>query len=160
MRQDNRFPGLGARVDACRGGGPTGRGPAKPPRRKPFPDPIAPTSGTIALYRFRLRILWYLDCQFAADDCHDRRLFGLGQGAAPSAFYRHTELAGSSFDFHGSPSRILAGRVIALVMLVAYNYSVRLRSPLTIVIVVGIAALMPWLLRNSFRFRLYNTSCR
>ena len=29
-------------------------------------------------------------------------------------FYRHTELAGSSFDFHGSPARILIGRVIAL----------------------------------------------
>src|SRR5882724_9281066 len=43
-------------------------------------------------------------------------------------FYRHTEVAGSSFDFHGSPSRILIGRVIALVMLFAYNYSVRLHS--------------------------------
>ncbi len=30
-------------------------------------------------------------------------------------FYRHTEVAGSSFDFHGSPTRILIGRVIALV---------------------------------------------
>jgi uncharacterized membrane protein YjgN (DUF898 family) len=69
-------------------------------------------------------------------------------------------MAGSSFDFHGSPSRILVGRVIALVMLIAYNYSVRLRSPLTIVILAGIAIVMPWLLRNSFRFRLYNTSWR
>jgi uncharacterized membrane protein YjgN (DUF898 family) len=75
-------------------------------------------------------------------------------------FYRHTELAGSSFDFHGSPGRILIGRVIALAMLIAYNYSVRLRSPLTIVILVAIAVVMPWLLRNSFRFRLYNTSWR
>jgi uncharacterized membrane protein YjgN (DUF898 family) len=75
-------------------------------------------------------------------------------------FYRHTALAGSSFDFHGSPIRILIGRVIALGMLVAYNFSVRLRSPLTLAIVVGIAVVMPWLLRNSFRFRLYNTSWR
>jgi uncharacterized membrane protein YjgN (DUF898 family) len=75
-------------------------------------------------------------------------------------FYRHTELAGSSFDFHGSPRRILVGRAIALVMLIAYNYSVRLHSPVTIVILAGIAAVMPWLLRNSFRFRLYNTSWR
>jgi uncharacterized membrane protein YjgN (DUF898 family) len=75
-------------------------------------------------------------------------------------FYRHTEVAGSSFDFHGSPGRILVGRVIALAMLIAYNYSVRLRSPLTIVILAGIAVVMPWLLRNSFRFRLYNTSWR
>src|SRR5271169_4981058 len=44
-------------------------------------------------------------------------------------FYRHTTVAGSSFDFHGSPMRILIGRVIAFAMLLAYNYSVRLRSP-------------------------------
>src|SRR6202171_2582999 len=59
-------------------------------------------------------------------------------------FYRHTEVAGSSFDFHGSPTSILVGRVIALVMLIAYNYSVRLHSPLTIVILAGIAVIMPW----------------
>ncbi len=75
-------------------------------------------------------------------------------------FYRHTEVAGSSFDFHGSPTRILIGRVIALVMLFAYNYSVRLQSAFTIVILAAIAFVMPWLLRNSFRFRLYNTSWR
>jgi uncharacterized membrane protein YjgN (DUF898 family) len=75
-------------------------------------------------------------------------------------FYRHTELAGSSFDFHGSPTRIFVGRLIALGMLIAYNYSVRLQSLLTIVILAAIAFVMPWLLRNSFRFRLYNTSWR
>ncbi|MDB6083701.1 MAG: putative transrane protein [Gammaproteobacteria bacterium] len=75
-------------------------------------------------------------------------------------FYRHTELAGSTFDFHGSPRRILIGRAIALLMLIAYQYSVRLRSPLTLVILACIAVVMPWLLRNSFRFRLYNTSWR
>ncbi len=52
-------------------------------------------------------------------------------------FYRHTELAGSSFDFHGSPIRILIGRLIALAMLIAYNVSVRLQSRMIFVIVVG-----------------------
>jgi uncharacterized membrane protein YjgN (DUF898 family) len=75
-------------------------------------------------------------------------------------FYRHSELAGSGFDFHGSPIRILIGRVLALVMLIAYNYSIRLHSLWTLVIVLGLAAVMPWLLRNSFRFRLYNSSWR
>jgi uncharacterized membrane protein YjgN (DUF898 family) len=37
-------------------------------------------------------------------------------------FYRHTEVAGSGFDFHGSPMKILVGRLIALVMLIAYNF--------------------------------------
>jgi uncharacterized membrane protein YjgN (DUF898 family) len=75
-------------------------------------------------------------------------------------FYRHTELAGSSFDFHGSPQRILVGRLIALGMLFGYRYAAHLRSPVTIVMLVGLALVMPWLLRNSFRFRLYNTSWR
>ena len=75
-------------------------------------------------------------------------------------FYRHTEVAGSGFDFHGTAEKILAGRAIALVMLVAYNYSIRVRSPWTLLIIAIIALVMPWLLRNSFRFRLYNTSWR
>jgi uncharacterized membrane protein YjgN (DUF898 family) len=75
-------------------------------------------------------------------------------------FYRHTVLAGSTFDFHGSPKSILIGRILALVMLFAYNYAVRIRSVMTLVIVIFIAVAMPWLLRNSFRFRLYNTSWR
>jgi uncharacterized membrane protein YjgN (DUF898 family) len=75
-------------------------------------------------------------------------------------FYRHTELAGSSFDFHGNPLKILLGRVVALVMLFAYNYTVRIQSPWTLAVVGAIAFAMPWLLRNSFRFRLYNTSWR
>src|SRR5215469_2805881 len=66
-------------------------------------------------------------------------------------FYRHTELAGSSFDFHGSPVRILVGRILALGLLFLYNYSVRLQSLWTLVIIVGLAVIMPWLLRNSLR---------
>lgn len=75
-------------------------------------------------------------------------------------FYRHTELAGSSFDFHGTPGRILIGRILALLLLGLYQYSVRLHSIMTLVIIVALAVLMPWLLRNSFRFWLYNSSWR
>ena len=38
--------------------------------------------------------------------------------------------------------------------------SVRLHSIWTLVVIVVLAAVLPWLLRNSFRFRLYNTSWR
>ena len=38
-------------------------------------------------------------------------------------FYRNTQLAGAAFDFHGSPLKILLGRVIAVALFVAYNYS-------------------------------------
>lgn len=75
-------------------------------------------------------------------------------------FYRHTEVAGSTFDFHGDPVRIFIGRLIALGMLIAYNLSVRMHSMMTLVVVGAIALVMPWLLRNSFRFRLYNSSWR
>jgi uncharacterized membrane protein YjgN (DUF898 family) len=75
-------------------------------------------------------------------------------------FYRHTEVAGSTFDFHGNPVKIFIGRLIALALLIAYNLSVRLHSGKTLVVVGAIAVIMPWLLRNSFRFRLYNSSWR
>jgi uncharacterized membrane protein YjgN (DUF898 family) len=75
-------------------------------------------------------------------------------------FYRHTEVAGSTFDFHGNPVKIFIGRLIAIAMLIAYNLSVRSRSLMTLVVVGAIAFVMPWLLRNSFRFRLYNSSWR
>jgi len=75
-------------------------------------------------------------------------------------FYRHTELAGSSFDFHGDPVRILIGRIVALVMIGIYNYTVRLQSAWTLAVLAIAALILPWLLRNSLRFRLYNTSWR
>lgn len=75
-------------------------------------------------------------------------------------FYRHTELAGSTFDFHGRPLRMFYGRLIALGMFLAYSYSVRLHSLVTLLVLVSLALVMPWLLRNSLRFRLYNTSWR
>lgn len=75
-------------------------------------------------------------------------------------FYRHTELAGSTFDFHGRPLRMFFGRLIALGMFLAYSYSIRLHSLVTLLVVVLLALVLPWLLRNSLRFRLYNTSWR
>lgn len=75
-------------------------------------------------------------------------------------FYRHTELAGATFDFHGNAISILIGRIIALVLLAAYSYGTRFPSKLTLIIVALILLALPWLLRNSFRFRLYNSSWR
>jgi uncharacterized membrane protein YjgN (DUF898 family) len=75
-------------------------------------------------------------------------------------FYRHTEVAGSTFDFHGDPVKIFIGRLVALAMLIAYNLSVRSHSAMTLLVLGAIAIVMPWLLRNSFRFRLYNSSWR
>jgi uncharacterized membrane protein YjgN (DUF898 family) len=76
-------------------------------------------------------------------------------------FYRHTTVAGSSFDFHGRAIKIFVGRLIALAMAFVYSYSLRVQSPaMVLVTLAAFALLMPWLLRSSLRFRLYNTSWR
>ncbi|MDB5988150.1 MAG: conserved rane protein of unknown function [Nevskia sp.] len=75
-------------------------------------------------------------------------------------FYRHTELADARFDFRGRPLSILLGRVVALVLLLIYSYGTRHPSGFTLIAILIIGLLMPWLLRNSFRFRLYNSSWR
>lgn len=75
-------------------------------------------------------------------------------------FYRNTELDGSSFDYHGTPLAILKGRIVALVLFVLVNYAGRISPLLSIVGLVVLFALAPWLVRSSLRFRLYNSSYR
>lgn len=75
-------------------------------------------------------------------------------------FSRHTRVAGSVFDYHGSPIAILIGRAIALLLFVVYQLATSVPGPLLIAAIVLIAVLVPWMLRNSFRFRLHNTSYR
>ncbi|EIT68236.1 MULTISPECIES: YjgN family protein [Hydrocarboniphaga] len=75
-------------------------------------------------------------------------------------FYRHTEVAGSSFDYHGSPLSILAGRAVAFVLLIAYNASGKISFAATFIALAVMVMVLPWLLRNSFRFRLRYSSYR
>jgi uncharacterized membrane protein YjgN (DUF898 family) len=75
-------------------------------------------------------------------------------------FYRHTQLAGASFDYHGTGIAILKGRVIALGLFLAYNFSFQISILLGLVTLVALAVGLPWLLRSSLRFRLRNSSYR
>jgi uncharacterized membrane protein YjgN (DUF898 family) len=75
-------------------------------------------------------------------------------------FYQHTELAGSRFDYHGNPLSILKGRVIALLLVLAYNFSFNISLIVGLVTVLVIALAFPWLLRNSLRFRAHYSSYR
>ena len=75
-------------------------------------------------------------------------------------FYRNTELAGASFDYHGEPVAILKGRLIALVLLFAYQVAPSVNPLLGLVVGLALAAIMPWLLLRSLKFRLHNTSYR
>lgn len=75
-------------------------------------------------------------------------------------FYGNTELAGSSFRYEGNPLAILKGRLIALVLLMAYHFSAQYSVTAFLVVILALALIAPWLLRNSFRFRLHNSSYR
>ncbi len=75
-------------------------------------------------------------------------------------FYRNTSVAGASFDYHGAPLAILKGRVIALVLLVLYNVSFQINPLFGIVCFVLLAAVLPWLLLRSLRFKLHYSSYR
>ena len=75
-------------------------------------------------------------------------------------FYANTRLAGASFDYHGKPTAILKGRVIALILLVVYQLaseSTRLLAAALFVLALGG---LPWLIWKSLQFRLFNSSYR
>ncbi len=74
--------------------------------------------------------------------------------------YRNTQIAGSSFDYHGSPIAILKGRLIALVLLLAYNFSFQFSLTAGAVTLALLAAVFPWLIRQSLRFRARYSSYR
>lgn len=75
-------------------------------------------------------------------------------------FYRHTTVAGASFDYHGDPVAILKGRILAVGMLALYSLAGQLSIAAGLGALLLIMLLMPWLLVRSFRFRLHNTSYR
>ncbi|HET9404597.1 MAG TPA: YjgN family protein [Burkholderiales bacterium] len=75
-------------------------------------------------------------------------------------FYRNTSIAGNSFDFHGAPMAILKGRLIAVILLVAYNLAGNFNVFLGLAAFALLVAVLPWLVQRSFRFRLHNSSYR
>jgi uncharacterized membrane protein YjgN (DUF898 family) len=75
-------------------------------------------------------------------------------------FHRHTTLAGAGFDYHGDPRAILKGRVIGLLLLLAYNLSFQFSTVAGLIVAAGLAAVMPMLLMRALRFRAHNSSWR
>lgn len=75
-------------------------------------------------------------------------------------FYRNTNLAGASLDYHGNPKAILKGRLIGFGLLALYNLSFQVNMVFGAVVAVILAAIFPWLIVRSLRFNLYNTSYR
>lgn len=74
-------------------------------------------------------------------------------------FYQNTQLAGASFNYHGEPLAIFKGRLLALGLLVAWNL-----APLDriwgMAIWIALAAVWPWIIVRSMRFKRRNSSYR
>ncbi len=75
-------------------------------------------------------------------------------------FYGNTLLDGSPFAFHGSPIALLKGRIVGVIMLVAYSQSAKVSLTLWLAVVAMLVAIFPWLIWKSLRFRLANSSYR
>jgi uncharacterized membrane protein YjgN (DUF898 family) len=75
-------------------------------------------------------------------------------------FDRNTVLASASFDFHGNPRAVLVGRVLSVLLLVAYHYAFGFSTSFGLIVIAGLLLAFPWLMRGALRFRLGNTSYR
>ena len=75
-------------------------------------------------------------------------------------FYSNTHLADGSFDYHGNPIAILKGRIVAGVLFVLYNLAFKTLSIYTLIMLIVMATVLPWLIWKSFQFKLYNSSYR
>jgi uncharacterized membrane protein YjgN (DUF898 family) len=75
-------------------------------------------------------------------------------------FYRNTQLDGSAFDYHGNPVAILKGRLLAAALVVAYKFGLPIFGAFALIALLLLIAAVPWLLTQSYRFRLRNSSYR
>jgi uncharacterized membrane protein YjgN (DUF898 family) len=75
-------------------------------------------------------------------------------------FYGNTHLAGSTFDYHARPIKILIGRIIVLVLLGVYNLTIQVQPVIGLIILVLIILLVPWFVMRGMRFNARVTSYR
>lgn len=75
-------------------------------------------------------------------------------------FYQHTVLAGARFDYHARPVAILKGRMIAVVLLLAYNLLAKSNPLIAIILFVILSCALPWIFVRSLTFNARNSSYR
>ena len=75
-------------------------------------------------------------------------------------FDRNTALDGAAFDFHGDPVAVLKGRIVAVVLLFAYQMAFGFSLVAGLIVFSLLLLVLPYLLRGALRFRLRNTSWR
>ncbi|MCS0607120.1 YjgN family protein [Massilia solisilvae] len=75
-------------------------------------------------------------------------------------FYRNTQLAGACFDFTGDPKSILKGRLIAVALLLGYQYAFGFSLAVGAGFAAALILWLPFLMHSALRFRLSNTAYR
>lgn len=72
-------------------------------------------------------------------------------------FYGNTALGGYRFDFTALPTRILVGRIIALVLFGGFSIVSEIDPFMALAASALMMAVFPWLVRSTMRFRSRNT---
>ena len=75
-------------------------------------------------------------------------------------FYGNTHLAGATFDYHARPKQILIGRILVVVLLVAYNLLATFSPLASLLFAVAFLFVLPWLVMRGMRFSARVTSYR
>lgn len=75
-------------------------------------------------------------------------------------FAHHTLIAETGFDYHAKPLNILKGRIIAVVLYFIYGLVSQASPVLALIFLVFIFLATPWIIVQSMRFNLRNTSHR
>ncbi|WP_210397477.1 YjgN family protein [Motiliproteus sediminis] len=75
-------------------------------------------------------------------------------------FYGNTEVAGSRFAYHAKPLTILKGRIIAVVLFVAYSLISQLNPIAGLALALAILAVLPWIIVRSLKFNRRVTAWR
>lgn len=75
-------------------------------------------------------------------------------------FSQNTRLDGAVFDYHGPPVAILRGRIIALLLLIAYTWGADISVTAGYIVVGVLLVVGPWLFMKSQQFRFRNTNYR
>lgn len=72
-------------------------------------------------------------------------------------FYGSTLLEGSAFEYTGNPVAILKGRLIVLALFVIYSLAQQFLPLLSFALVLGVLALMPWIIQRALQFNARNS---
>ncbi len=75
-------------------------------------------------------------------------------------FYHHTVINGHRLHYSAEPWQILRGRVLALALFGLYFFATEFSQMTAIAITALVVLLLPWLLHQSYRFKLRNTAYR